>query len=44
MEEMMMKLRMEQIKKLTENECKKVYTIAQQRDEITWVCVVVRYQ
>ncbi|XP_025423908.1 coiled-coil domain-containing protein 39-like isoform X2 [Sipha flava] len=36
MEEMMMKLRMEQIKKLTENECKKVYTIAQQRDEITW--------
>lgn len=41
MEEMMVKLKMEQIKKLTENECKRVYTMAQQRDEITWVRVVV---
>lgn len=37
MEEMMVKLKVEQMKKLTENECEKVYSLAQQREELTSV-------
>lgn len=37
MEEMMAKLKVEQMKKLTDNECEKVYSLAQQRDEMTMV-------
>lgn len=37
MEEMLAELKMEQMKKLTNNECEKVYSLAQQRDEITSV-------
>ncbi|XP_025198104.1 LOW QUALITY PROTEIN: coiled-coil domain-containing protein 39-like [Melanaphis sacchari] len=35
MEEMMVKLKIEQMKKLTDNECEKVYSLAQQREELT---------
>ncbi|XP_022180530.1 coiled-coil domain-containing protein 39-like isoform X1 [Myzus persicae] len=35
MEEMMVKLKIEQMKKLTNNECDKVYSLAQQREELT---------
>lgn len=37
MEEMMVNLKVEQMKKLTDNECEKVYSLAQQREELTWV-------
>lgn len=37
MEEMMVKLKIEQMKKLTDNECEKVYSLAQQREELTMV-------
>lgn len=37
MEEMMVKLKIEQMKKLTNNECDKVYSLAQQREELTVV-------
>lgn len=37
MEEMMTKLKMEQMMKLTNNECKKVYSLEQQRNELTEV-------
>jgi len=37
MEEMMVKLKIEQMKKLTDNECDKVYSLAQQREELTLV-------
>lgn len=38
MEEIMMKLKVEQMKKWTEKECEKVYSLAQQREELTAVC------
>lgn len=37
MEEIMMKLKVEQMKKWTEKECEKVYSLAQQREELTAV-------
>lgn len=37
MEKMMVKLKIEQMKKLTDNECAKVYSLAQQREELTMV-------
>lgn len=37
MEEMMVKLKIEQMKKLTDNESDKVYSLAQQREELTLV-------
>lgn len=37
MEEMMTKLKMEQMMKLMNNECKKVYSLEQQRNELTEV-------
>lgn len=41
MEEMMVKLKVEQMRKMTENECEKVYTLAQQRDELTAVSFTI---
>lgn len=37
MEKMMVNLKVEQMKKLTDNECEKVYSLAQQREELTSV-------
>lgn len=44
MEEMMVKLKIEQMKKLTDNECEKVYSLAQQREELTMVykCFLIK--
>ncbi|KAF0760526.1 Uncharacterized protein FWK35_00012662, partial [Aphis craccivora] len=40
MEEMMVKLKIEQMKKLTDNECEKVYSLAQQREELTMLTCI----
>lgn len=37
MEEMMVKLKLEQMKKMTDNECEKVYSLAQQKEELILV-------
>lgn len=44
LEEMMMKLKMEQMMKLTKNECKKIYSLEQQRNELTQVDMSVDNQ
>jgi len=41
MDEMMVKLKMEQMIKMTNNECRKVYSLEQQRDEITEVRLLI---
>lgn len=44
MEEMMVKLKVEQMKKLTHNECEKVFSLAQQREELTLVRFEIYYE
>lgn len=42
MEFMMANIKLEQMKKLTDNECEKVYTLSQQRQELTEVRFTAR--
>lgn len=42
MEFMMANIKLEQMKKLTDNECEKVYTLSQQRQELTEVRFTTR--
>lgn len=44
MEEMMVKLKIEQMKKLTHNECEKVFSLAQQREELNLVRFEIYYK